>query len=125
MNNIIKSPAYNSVGDFFMSKESFKTFVRNKPELAKYVQEKNTSWQSIYELYELYGENSDIWKDYSTSKFNTTINDVLNTIKNIDIEKLQSGIENIQNTISLVQNLGSNKDSNTYEPTRTYQHIDD
>lgn len=125
MNNIIKSPAYNSVGDFFMSKESFKTFVRNKPELAKYVQEKNISWQSIYELYELYGENSDIWKDYSTSKFNTTINDVLNTIKNIDIEKLQSGIENIQNTISLVQNLGSNKDSNTYEPTRTYQHIDD
>lgn len=125
MNNIIKSPAYNSVGDFFMSKESFKTFVRNKPELAKYVQEKNTSWQSIYELYELYGENSDIWKDYSTSKFNTTINEVLNTIKNIDIEKLQSGIENIQNTISLVQNLGSNKDSNTYEPTRTYQHIDD
>lgn len=108
-----------------MSKESFKTFVRNKPELAKYVQEKNTSWQSIYELYELYGENSDIWKDYSTSKFNTTINDVLNTIKNIDIEKLQSGIENIQNTISLVQNLGSNKESNTYEPTRTYQHIDD
>lgn len=125
MNNIIKSPAYNSVGDFFMSKESFKTFVRNKPELAKYVQEKNTSWQSIYELYELYGENSDIWKDYSTSKFNTTINEVLNTIKNIDIEKLQSGIENIQNTISLVQNLGSNKDSNTYEPTRNYQHIDD
>lgn len=108
-----------------MSKESFKTFVRNKPELAKYVLDNNASWQSIYELYELYGENSDIWKDYSTSKFNTTINDVLNTIKNIDIEKLQSGIENIQNTISLVQNLGSNKETNIYEPTRAYQHIDD
>ena len=51
------------------------------------------SWQSLYELYELYGENSDIWKDYSTNKFSATITDVFNTIKNIDIEKLQSGIE--------------------------------
>ena len=120
----MKSPAYNSVGDFFMSKDNFKTFVRAKPELAKYVQEKNMSWQSLYELYELYGENSDIWKDYSTNKFNATITDVFNTIKNIDIEKLQSGIESIQNTISLVQNIGNNN-STTYEPTPKYQHIDD
>ena len=107
-----------------MSKETFKRFVRGKPELAKYVQDKNMSWQSIYELYELYGENSDIWKDYTNNKFNTTINDVINTIKNIDMEKLQSGIENIQNTISLVQNLGNNK-TNKYESIPKYQHIDD
>ena len=107
-----------------MSKETFKRFVRGKPELAKYVQDKKMSWQSIYELYELYGENSDIWKDYTNNKFNTTINDVINTIKNIDMEKLQSGIENIQNTISLVQNLGNNK-TKKYESIPKYQHIDD
>jgi len=108
-----------------MSKESFKNFVKNKPELAKYVQERNTSWQSIYELYELYGENSDIWKEYSTNRFNTTINDVINTIKNIDMQKLQSGIENIQNTISLVQNFGNKNQNKPYEPSPKYQHIDD
>ena len=47
-----------------MSKETFKLFVRRHPELANYVLKNNTSWQQIYEIYELYGENNSIWNNY-------------------------------------------------------------
>ena len=43
-----------------MSKESFKSFARGHTELANYVMNGKTSWQRLYELYEIYGENSSI-----------------------------------------------------------------
>ena len=39
-----------------MSKESFKTFARNNPELASSVLDNKVTWQQLYELYEIYGE---------------------------------------------------------------------
>ena len=46
-----------------MSKESFKSFARSHTELANYVMNGKTNWQRLYELYEIYGENSSIWND--------------------------------------------------------------
>ncbi len=124
-----QSPAYDNVGDLIMSKESFKSFVRNKPELVRYVRDQKTSWQKLYEIYELYGENSSVWNDYlkgSGSKLSTSFSDIINTIKGIDLEKLQNGIDSIQNTISLIQNFGNNKvNTNNYEPRYHYQRMDD
>ena len=48
-----------------MSKETFKLFARNHPELAYQVMDGKTNWQKLYELYEIYGEDSEIWSDYS------------------------------------------------------------
>lgn len=121
-------PAYNNVGDFFMSKEDFKLFVRTKPELIKYVKEKNASWQKLYEIYELYGEDCSIWNEYlnESTKLTSSFNDIFNTIKNIDLNKVQSGIESIQNTISMLQNFGSsNVNTNSSEPRYKYQKMDD
>ena len=47
-----------------MSKETFKRFVRSHPTLVKKVNEGNTSWQKLYEMYDLYGENHSIWNSY-------------------------------------------------------------
>ncbi|MBQ7105412.1 MAG: hypothetical protein IJN90_06100 [Bacilli bacterium] len=108
-----------------MSKESFKKFVKKNPSLINYVTSNKISWQSLYEIYELYGENDSIWNEYKISnKYNYSLNEIFNTIKNIDLKKLQSGIENIQSTINLIQNFGAPKQNN-YEPNRKYQHIDD
>ena len=83
-----------------MSKETFKSFVRIHPELANYVLKNNTSWQQLYEIYELYGENNSIWNNYinkSTLTDNitsgaSTIKDFINNIKNIDMDSVQKGI---------------------------------
>ena len=47
-----------------MSKESFKLFARLHPELADSVINNNITWQKLYELYDIYGENSSVWNQY-------------------------------------------------------------
>lgn len=112
-----------------MSKEEFKSFVRKRPNLATYVRNNNTSWQNLYELFILYGENSSVWDNYlntGSSRLTNSFADIINTIKGIDLEKLQNGIDSIQNTISLIQNFGNNNiNTNNYEPRYRYQHMDD
>ena len=47
-----------------MSKESFKLFAKKHPELATKVINNDISWQKLYELYEIYGEDNTIWNNY-------------------------------------------------------------
>ena len=121
-----------------MSKESFKSFARNHTELANYVMNGKTNWQKLYELYEIYGENSSIWNDYFSSNvpamvgdiptLPSNIKDLMQSIKNIDLNSVQKGITNIQKALGLLQDIGlgnSNNVSNTYEPRPMYQHFDD
>lgn len=97
-----------------MSKETFKVFAKSHPELADEVMKGNTSWQQLYELYEIYGENNNIWNKYIkkesiTEQINssaTTIKDFINNIKNLDMDSVQQGITNIQKTIGLLQDIG-------------------
>jgi hypothetical protein len=112
-----------------MSKESFKVFVRKHPELANKVLKGSTSWQQLYEIYELYGENNSIWNTYfsketitdSITTSATTIKDFINNLKNIDMDSVQKGINNIQKTIGLLQDIGiSNKD-----PQPIYKRFED
>ena len=82
-------------------------------------------------MYELYGETSIIWDKYitknSTDSISSTISNFISTLKDIDINTVQTGIENIQKTIGLLQDIGLNKMDNTssYEPRPLYQHFDD
>ena len=41
-----------------MSKENFKNFVRKNPDLADFVLNKKVTWQQLYEIYDMYGENN-------------------------------------------------------------------
>ena len=112
-----------------MSKESFKLFVRKHPELADKVLRGSTSWQQLYEIYELYGENNSIWNNYINKNSITeeitsgasTIKDFINNLKNIDMDSVQKGITNIQKTIGLLQDIGiTNK-----EPEPIYKRFED
>ena len=113
-----------------MSKDEFKTFARTHPELAKNVMSGKTSWQKLYELYDIYGENSNIWDSYLSKPIEvaqSSIKDMFNTIKNLDMESVQKGVTNLQKTIGLLQELGitSKKDNIGYEPTPIYKRFED
>lgn len=123
-----------------MSKENFKSFARIHPELANFVNTNQTSWQKLYELYDIYGENSSVWNNYlpqnnllnkvanTTSLSNTTVGDFVNTVKNIDLETVQKGINNIQKTIGLLQDMGLGKEevvTPPYEPRPMYKYFED
>ena len=128
MNNLLflLKNAYKYTGDK-MSKETFKSFAKKHPELAQNVISGKTTWQNLYELYDIYGDSSNIWDKYKTSN-QTSIKDLFSTIKNLDVESLQRGVTSIQKTISLIQDIGlSNKEESLpkHEPRPLYQYFED
>jgi len=88
-------------------KESFKSFARNHPELLNSIKTGDTSWQKLYEIYDIYGEDDRAWKTYFNKGSNTTSNfsDITNIVKNIDMDSVQKHINTAQKALGLVQEL--------------------
>ncbi len=122
-----------------MSKEEFKSFVRKNPSLIKYVNNNSMTWQKFYEMYDMYGESNDIWNNYLNATSNNIVKtntlsssenafrELVNTVKTINLEKVQKGINSLQKTISLVQELGSSNNTTPkeYERRPIYKHFED
>ncbi len=115
-----------------MSKENFKDFARLHPELADQVVSNKISWQKLYEIYDIYGENSSVWNEYFTTgnkKNNATLNDIVTTIKGVDLETVQNGIQSMQKAIALLQDIGVGKtkdiSKSVYEPRPMYKYFED
>ncbi|MDD6879477.1 MAG: spore coat protein YlbD [bacterium] len=125
-----------------MSKETFKTFVKDNPSLIKFVNNNSMTWQKFYEMFELYGKNNDVWSSYlnntsnvvnATAKAATStvgvegaIKELVTAVKGINLDKVQKGINSLQKTISMVQELGATVSSKeSYEPKPIYKHFDD
>ena len=115
-----------------MSKETFKSFARNHPELAKQVLNNKVSWQKLYELYEIYGENNNIWNEFILTPNNqttiTTFKELFTNFKNIDLDSVQKGITNLQKTLGLLQDLGVGQRTNQslqYEPKPLFRYFED
>lgn len=116
-----------------MSKEAFKTFAKAHPEIATSVLNNQTTWQKLYELYEIYGEDSTIWNNILNKTTTSTdpissFKELFSTFKNIDLNSVQSGITNLQKTLGLLQELGVGKRNNQslpYEPRPLYQYFED
>lgn len=128
---------YNLIGDS-VKKEQFKEFVKNNPKLITYVKNNEMTWQKFYEMYDLYGEEENIWKDYLNTKEEVkevvktattafSLSEVVNWLKNVDLDGLQEGIGNVQRVLGVVQDFTKkeNKEINTYKPRPLYKHFED
>lgn len=129
-----------------MKKEEFKEFVKSNPKLIKYVKNNEMTWQKFYEIYDLYGEDESVWKDYieeskveenntvetaaKTGITGLTLSEVVKWFKNVDLDGIQEGIGNVQRVLGVVQDF-SKKDSSsepaksTYKPRPLYKHFED
>ena len=121
--------------------DNFKLFVKNNPNLITYVRNNTMSWQKFYELYDLYGEDNNIWSEYlnNTSNSNDSakeketkksskISDILDMAKNIDTNKLQDSISSVQKAIGLIGDMlvkDKKPDNNAYNPRPIYRRFDD
>lgn len=123
--------SYNYIGDAKLGKDSFKEFVRNNPKLIRYIKNKEMTWQSFYEIYDMYGDDKEAWKPYlEEEKKDTKVSDInfMNYLKNIDLDAVQESINSIQRVLGVVGDLAVNKSTsseNNYEPKPLYQHLDD
>lgn len=120
--------------------DDFKSFVKKNPNLINYVRNDTMSWQKFYELYDLYGEDENIWGDYLGSrnasnnkekkKSTTRLSDILDMAKNIDTNKLQDSISSVQKAIGLIGDMfikdkTTDTNINTYTPRPIYKKFDD
>jgi hypothetical protein len=119
--------------------DNFKLFVKNNPNLITYVKNNTMSWQKFYELYDLYGEDNNVWNEYlnkdttvnttkTESKKSNKFSDILDMAKNLDTNKLQDGISSVQKAIGLIGDIlvkDKKPDASTYNPRPIYRRFDD
>lgn len=121
--------------------DNFKLFVKNNPNLITYVRNNTMSWQSFYELYDLYGEDNSVWNEYlntkssvnntkdSETKKTSKFSDILDMAKNIDTNKLQDSISSVQKAIGLIGDMlvkdKTPGTGSTYNPRPIYRRFDD
>lgn len=107
----------------------FKLFVKNNPTFATYIKDGTMSWQKFYELYDMYGEDSQVWEEYKQEKKKSpTINDIVNMAKNIDMNKLQDGVNSLSKAVGLFSDLFASKSgtsASTYKPRAVYRRFED
>jgi len=114
-----------------MGKEEFKSFVKKNPKLVKYVQDGSSSWQKFYEIYDMYGEDNEAWKDYlgvATATAAAASVDLMSWLKSINLDAIQSGVSNLQRVLGVVSDLTSKdnkKESDEYKPRPLYKHFED
>lgn len=102
------------------TKDEFKLFARKHPELVKYIKNGETSWQKLYEIYDIYGEDNNAWSDYlknNTENITKTTDynfkSITEKLKNLDFNSIQEHITTAQKALGIVQELTSKGASTT------------
>ena len=111
----------------------FKEFVKNNSFLISYVKNGEKTWQDMYEIYDLYGEDEEAWekfliKDKSNNKSSSYFDEFVKMAKNIDVDKVQEGITSLQKALGLFGELFTKKDGNDgkeYNPRPLYRRFED
>lgn len=121
-------------------KTEFKSFVRENPRLMNFVKNGEMTWQKFYEMYDMYGTEDSVWSNYLKDTAVTSaavagaaasaisFNDVLNWVKGIDLDSVQSGINNIQRVVGMVQDFAKKdvkSEKEEYKPRPIYKHFED
>lgn len=85
-------------------------------------------------MYDIYGENNSIWDNYkevgdtvSTSSLlgDTSLKDIIDMVKKIDLESVRKSAEGLQKAITLFQDIAKPSNMNTYQAKPLYQHFED
>lgn len=98
-----------------MSKmDDFKKFVSKRPYLKDKINAKETTWQELYEHYDLYGEDDDIFKERGKEKNDnkkkednkdSTVNGLFDMLNGIDIDKIADGLNGMKKVLGILGEL--------------------
>ena len=109
--------------------DEFKSFIKDKPFLAKEVKEGKISWQTLYETYDLFGKDHEFFKepeikedskatsttetDSSSSSDKTDdsssksdqIGKIIKSLQKVDTKKISDGLDNVKKIVGLIDEL--------------------
>ena len=108
--------------------EEFKVFIKNKPFLKEMVDKKETTWQKLYETYDLFGETADVFKENVNSNQNETRgsqNNILKMLEGVNFDKINENLEGVKKILGVLGEFTRKEDSklskrNTYRTPRGY-----
>ena len=96
-------------------KEEFKEFAAKNKYLSDLVREGKTTWQALFETYDIYGSDNTIWDDFKSSiekeekKSDTKVSDgvksILGNLKNVDMDKLEENIGSLQKALGFLEEI--------------------
>ena len=114
-------------------KEEFKAFVRRNPDFIDYVRNNKITWQQLYEIYDLYGEDNSIWNSFKNNSTNNNSNlfnnlkDFINLFKGIDLNNVQKALSSLDKAIEAFKgfNRNENVNINNYDERPKYKYFED
>lgn len=104
-------------------KDKFISFVRENPSILDYVKRNNISWQSLYEVYTMYGDDKKIWDKYLDNK-ESSVDELVSMIKKVNLESIRKVVDSLQKTLNIVQDIAG-KEEIPYEKRTTFDDADD
>lgn len=96
------------MGDTMDQIQAFKTFIRTMPKAATLVHEGKYTWQQLYEMYDMYGEDHEIWQQFKEKNTTSSILDLqtlLNLLKSVDMDALLSSMQGLEKVLGIAAAL--------------------
>lgn len=99
--------------------EEFKKFAASKPFLKRKVDLKETTWQELYERYDIYGEEDEIFKekenekDVKRNKNPDSFSSFMDMLSNIDIDKITEGLNGMKKVLSILSEVTQHDDTSS------------
>ena len=107
-------------------KEEFKNFVKKYPELAVHVKNNTYSWQDLYQVYDIYGEEKEVWDQFinvETDSRDAPLIELAALVKGVNLANVQKYINNAQKAINVVQELTTKTEPKIPEIPKTPRPI--
>ena len=102
--------------------EEFKAFIRDKEFLIDKVNNKETTWQNLYEIYDLYGKDASVFKNNEVKEDRNSENRVSSLLKafeGVDVNKINENLEGVRKILAV---LGEFSKKDDVKPKRTYSN---
>ena len=107
-------------------KEEFKAFIKDKEFLIDKVNKGETSWQKLYEIYDLYGESASVFsKEIKEEEVKENkANNLLKAFEEMDVNKINENLEGVRKILAVLGEFTKKDDTKskrTYSrPTNNY-----
>ena len=121
--------------------EEFKIFIKDKPFLKEKVRKKEITWQELYERYDLYGKDDEIFNNVNENinsennepkeekeKKDDSVSSFFNMLSGIDVDKISDGLNGMKKILSILSEITVGDELNTFTSRRTnkpYKRDDD
>ena len=97
-------------------KEEFKSFVSLNPDLVRVVANKEHTWQELFEVYDLYGTDKNVWDKYLSSKETISVDnlaELTKIFKNVNLDTVQKYINTAQKMVGVIGELTKDAPAST------------